>query len=271
MLCIYVAVGVEMDVPGETTTKRYASMDEKVDLLIERMSECVRLVREYMDPRRMEDGQYHLGDKSVFGVMLRDFPPCIERLRKYQERLQTAQMMSWGLKSARATELRNACSMIYTFHNNSWGNTGTPALSHVRNEMQNLIRIQQNVYPTRDPVLGVFTLLNKKQGPLIKWFRQDTQDFVVVAEYAFQTECVACYANEREVVLYPCQHWVLCRKCKESIYRCPMCRSRIVEHRFIGDVKRKGLPAIESAEFGGCWIRPEGYTSRLLEELKAQG
>ena len=270
MLCIYVAVGVKMDVPGETTTKRYASMDEKVDLLIERMSECVRLVRGYMD-QNMLDGQHHPGDRAVFGVMLRDFPPCIGRLRNYQERLQTAQMLSWGLKSARATELGKACDMIYTFHNNSWGNTGTPVLSHVRNEMQNLIRFQQNLYPTEDPVLGVFTLLNKRQGPLIKWFRQDTQDFVVVAEYAFKTECCACYANEREVVLYPCQHWVLCRKCKESVHLCPICRSHIVEYRFIGDVKREGLPAIQAAEFSGCWVRPEGYTRRLLHELQALG
>ena len=70
---IYVGVGMEMDVPGETNTKMYTSLDQKVDLMIERMSECVRLVREYMDQNRMTDGQHHPGDRAVFGVMLRDF------------------------------------------------------------------------------------------------------------------------------------------------------------------------------------------------------
>ncbi len=114
-------MSVEVEYSSDSTVRKYASLDEKVDLLIQRMSECVRLVREYMHQNRMEDGQYHPGDRVVFGVMLRDFPPCIERLQEYQRRLQTAQMLVWGLKSARATELRKTCAMIYTFHNNFGG------------------------------------------------------------------------------------------------------------------------------------------------------
>ena len=204
-------MSVEVEYSSDSTVRKYASLDEKVDLLIERMSECVRLVREYMHQNRMEDGQYHPGDRVVFGVMLRDFPPCIARLQEYQRRLQTARMLKWSLQSQRATDLRKACSMIYIFHNNQWDYTGTPERSHIRNEMQNLIRFEQNLYPQQWE-FGGFTSVNTTQGPLIKWFREDTQDVVVVSELAWNTECVVCFQREKEVVLYPCTHWCLCQQ-----------------------------------------------------------
>jgi Zinc finger, C3HC4 type (RING finger) len=266
---IYVAVGMNMSAEVEhasdRTVRTYASLDEKVDLLIERMSECVRFVREYMNQNRMEDGEYHPGDRVVFGEMLRDFSPCIVRLRDCQRKLQTARMMTWPLQSARATELNGACSMIYTFHNNSWDNTSAPELSHIRNEMQNLIRFEQNLYPKA--IFGGFTRLNTTQGPLIKWFREDTEEVVIVSELAWLTECVVCFQREREVVLYPCTHWCLCRECKRSVYKCPICRARITTDRAIGDVQREKLPFIQASQFPGS----EESTRRLLIELQALG
>ncbi len=41
---------MSMSVP-DSTVHRGESLDQKVDLLIERMSECVRFVREYMQPK----------------------------------------------------------------------------------------------------------------------------------------------------------------------------------------------------------------------------
>ena len=120
------------------STVRCESVDQKVDLLIERMSECVRFVREYMAGRTPAQ---NTGDRVVFGVMLRDFPDCIERLMQIREKLSRAVLETWPLQSQRATELRRACGMVYTFHNNSGHNVRIPELSHIENEMQNMIRI----------------------------------------------------------------------------------------------------------------------------------
>ena len=58
-----------MDVPGETDTKMYTSLDQKVDLLIEIMSDFLRLVEEYVEGRKT-NGKQLPGDRVVFGVML---------------------------------------------------------------------------------------------------------------------------------------------------------------------------------------------------------
>lgn len=69
---IYVAVVMKMSAEvgvsdedntraSNSTVQRYESLDEKVELLIERMSECLTLVKEYMQSIRMPDGQYHHG------------------------------------------------------------------------------------------------------------------------------------------------------------------------------------------------------------------
>lgn len=253
MLYIYVAVGMKM--------AKYTSLDEKVDLLVERMSECLRLVNVYMDSRKIA-GEYVQADRIVFGEMRRDFPGHIEELSRIQERLKTA-LVTWGLKSMRAVALRKACADICHFHQNAWRNTSGEALSHVRNEMENLLRFKQNLYP-REWELGWLTSLNTLQGPLIKYLNEDTQHVVVVSELAWEKRCAVCFVREPEVVLYPCTHWCLCRECRDSVPLCPLCRSRITTHRAIGDVRREGLPFIQSAPF-------EGYTSRLLKELQALG
>ena len=72
---------------ADSTVHRCESLDQKVDLLIERMSECVRFVREYMQPRTENQ---NMGDRVVFGVMLRDFPPCIDNLRELEGQLRGA-------------------------------------------------------------------------------------------------------------------------------------------------------------------------------------
>jgi hypothetical protein len=91
------------------------SVDQKVDLLIERTSECVRFVQEYMADRTPEQ---NIGDRFVFGVMFQDFPPCIARLTAMRDQLSRAMFQTWPLQSQRATELRSACLVIYDFHTN---------------------------------------------------------------------------------------------------------------------------------------------------------
>ncbi len=105
---IYVTFGVQMsgEVGHETarTVRKYASLDEKVELLIERMSECVRFVREYMQSR-MSKQQF--GDKQVFGLMLRDFPPCIEKLARIQGEIKRVRLRGGNSKSATDVEAQN--------------------------------------------------------------------------------------------------------------------------------------------------------------------
>ena len=62
-----------------SNVQRYETVDEKVDLVIERMSECLRLVLEFMESKKV-DGEYHIGYKSLFSMMMKYFPPCIEEL-----------------------------------------------------------------------------------------------------------------------------------------------------------------------------------------------
>ena len=243
-----------MDVPGETNTRIYTSLDEKVGLLIERMSECVRLAQEFMKDSTADKR----GDRVSLGEMLRDFPPYIQALRENEDQLKTAVLTLMPLRSARATILREACGVIGRFYQNNH-NHKRDMCPLVRNEMRNLIRFKQNLYP-QEWVFGGFTSLNLKQGPLIKWLRQDTQEVVVVSEFAWKTECVVCFVRERDVVLYPCTHFCLCRECKRSVFRCPMCRSAIREDCAIGDARRKKQKITQSTRM-----------SRLLKELQALG
>lgn len=244
----------------------YETVDRKTDLLIERMSECVRFVQEYM---RYRTAEQNMGDRVVFGVMLRDFEPCIERLKEIQQKMRRAVLETWPLQMQRATELRRACSMVYTFHNNSGRNVRIPALSHIENEMQNMIRIEQNLYP-EESLFG-FTNLNKG-GVLMKIIRDrgDAQgvvktEVVVVSETAYQTECAVCYDREREVVLYPCTHCCLCKRCKESVFiGCPICRAPIVSSRPLGEVQFHKLPFLMSSQFPGS----EGHLPSLLDRLQ---
>jgi hypothetical protein len=245
------------------------SVDQKTDLLIERMSECVRFVQEYMRDRTPEQ---HIGDRSVFGVMLKDFPPCIARLSALRESLRIARLnkgpLKWPLQSQRATELRRACLEIYDFHNNFARQVRERGLMHIVNEMQNMIRIEQNLYP-KESFLG-FTKL-KKGGVLIKFMREREdaeggvkQEVVVVSETAYKTECAVCYEREREVVLYPCTHCCLCVQCKESVFRCPICRGGIEEYRLLGVVQAEEGKFILSSQFPEC----EGHMARLLDQLQ---
>jgi hypothetical protein len=252
---------MKMDVPGETNVKVYKSLDEKVDLLIERMSECVRLAQEYMQNRTAEE---RVGDMVSFGLMLREFPPCIDKLQKNKDALKGA-VLTWALKSARATILREASGEISTFYQNNHGHR-RDICPLVRNEMKNLIRFVQNLYP-QEWVFGGFTSLNLTQGPLIKWLRQDTQEVVVVSELAWKTECVVCLAREREVVMYPCTHCCLCQNCSLKLRECPMCRSHVTSYYALGDAKREKKAFIMCTQFPG-WA---GHTSMLLKELQALG
>jgi hypothetical protein len=252
---------MKMDMPGETNVKVYTSLGEKVDLLIERMSECVRLAQEYMKERTAE----RRGDRLSLGEMLRDFPPCIQALRENQEELKKAVLTLIPLRSARVTILRSACSMITTFYQNNHGHR-RDICPLVRNEMRNLIRFVQNLYP-QQWVVGGFTRLHLNQGPLIKWLRQDTQEVVVVSELAWKTECVVCLAQVREVVMYPCTHCCLCRECKDIVHNCPICRSPVRQVVHTDDADRERRPYIMSTQFQGS----EGDMSSLFRRLQPMG
>jgi hypothetical protein len=148
-----------------------------------------------------------------------EFPPCIDRLRQNRLILRAGRSVLLApLKSERATELGRACTMIYISHNHTWRLTSTPDRRHIRNEMKNLIRFEKNLYPLGSFV-GGFTHLNSKQGPLIKFVREETGDVVIVSQKVYKTKCVVCFERERDVVLYPCKRCCLCRECKESVHR----------------------------------------------------
>jgi hypothetical protein len=45
-----------------------------------------------------------------------------------------------------------------------------------------------------------------------------------------RTKCCVCRFQDREVVLQPCMHLVLCRGCAMRVTLCPLCRRRIETH-----------------------------------------
>ena len=148
----------------------------------------------------------------------------MEKLKANQRELKKRQLLLvWKLKYERAQGLKTACTDMYSFYNNHWTDTNTTELSHVRNEMQNLYRIYQSLHPV---VRKGFTTVNT-QGVLIKGYREDTQDYVIVTELAWKKVCVVCLDREREVVLDPCRHFCLCKQCSESLGKCPICRQHI--------------------------------------------
>ena len=271
---IYVSVGIKMSVEVEQASDRtvqsYATLDEKVGLLVERMSECVRFVKLYLDSRTADQ---QLGDKYTFGVMMRDFPGSIANLSDIQEQMkgvretggiQKAPLM-WKLKTERATALGEACGDIHTFYNNEYGEMVHEG--HIRNEMRNLNIFRENLYPEwRFGGVGGFTKLDMTRGALIKSYNEERSEFVVVGEDAW-ARCVVCFETPREVVLRPCNHACVCSDCRRKLGRCPICRKRIESSISLESAKREKIPYILSAR--GPWS--EGYTRRLLLELQALG
>ena len=66
----------------------------------------------------------------------------------------------------------------------------------------------------------------------IKKEKSDAQDATRVAEYrADEAEdrqlCIVCTTEERQIVIAPCQHCVLCERCAEQVQTCPICRADI--------------------------------------------
>ena len=39
--------------------------------------------------------------------------------------------------------------------------------------------------------------------------------------------CVVCFSAERNVLLLPCKHLVLCSACASKVSACPMCRTAV--------------------------------------------
>jgi hypothetical protein len=182
--------------------QRYVTVDQKVELLIERMSTCVRLVRAYMTGRTPAQ---NMRDRIMFGEMLRDFVPCIEQLRRNQRALRLARrslvVLALPLRTERATTLERACAMIYIFDNHNWRSTAATDLNEIRNEMKNLLRFEKNLYPRLN--FTGFTHLNSRHRPLMKFVREETGYDVVVSEAVYDKMCVVCLERERDVVLYP--------------------------------------------------------------------
>merc|ERR1712139_185612 len=48
-----------------------------------------------------------------------------------------------------------------------------------------------------------------------------------------RTKCCVCRSQEREVVLQPCMHLVLCRGCALRVTLCPLCRRKIETHNTV--------------------------------------
>lgn len=43
----------------------------------------------------------------------------------------------------------------------------------------------------------------------------------------FAGDCVVCFEEKREVVIDPCGHFGLCKKCSQILRKCPICRCKI--------------------------------------------
>ena len=234
-------------VESENTVKRYETVDEKVGLLIERMSRCVELVRSKMKGKKT----------PWFDVVMRNFPGSVELLKAKLNKQQ------------RATALKQAFYWINEFDWQCWHEITLPEFGYLRNEMLNLKRIRDNLYtePNTDGVLTV----NTEQGPLIKWYRADAKCYAVAGEHDWNTQCTSCHDRIRDVVMLPCTHFVMCRQCsdewKQHSNTCPMCRVTVEERVTVGEMKRKGLTFITSTQFPGS----EEHTSWLLSELQALG
>jgi hypothetical protein len=244
--------------------QRYVTVDQKVELLIERMSTCVRLVTAYMRDRTPAE---HMRDRIMFGEMLRDFVPCIAQLRRNRLSLRLARrslvLLAMPLWSERATILERACAMIYYFDNHNFRLAAATDLLEIRNEMKNLLRFEKNLYPRLN--FTGFTHLNTRHRPLIKFVREETGYEVVVSEAVYNKMCVVCLERERDVVLYPCTHCCLCRECKDSVHICPICRSSVRQVVHTDDADRERRPYIMSTQFQGS----EGDMSSLLRRLQA--
>ena len=237
-------------VESENKMKRYVTVEEKVGLLIERMSECLRLVEEYTKHNKT----------PMFGIMKRRFPLCIDILK------------ARVTKQKRANAIDTTFIVLNEFDSQMCPQTKLPEFDHIRNEMQNLKRIYYNMYTTSNKQ-GLVTV-DIDKGPLIKWYRQDTGDFAVAGEDDWKTKCGICLERVRDVVLLPCTHFILCRQCcdglrwrKDGTRTCPICRGTIEKIENVGQVRVDGGTYIQSAELNGC----EGYTRRLLHELQALG
>ena len=235
---------------SESNVQRYETVHEKIGLLVERMSECLRLVEEYTKRNK----------RPMFGVMKKRFPMCIEILRGKMTKQQ------------RIRALDTTFIVLSEFDWQHWPETKLPEFEHIRNEMQNLTRIYYNMY-TKANKEGLVTV-NTVQGPLMKWHRQDTGDFAVAGEREWKTKCVICLERVRDVVLFPCTHFALCRPCSDELRRredgtrtCPLCRGGIESIENVGQARLDGKTYIQSAEFP----EREGYTRRLLNELEALG
>jgi hypothetical protein len=227
--------------------QKYQTLDEKVDLLIERMTFFLDIVNKYREYFRKQGREDWDDSIIIFADVKRPFSSCIQELRENQRELGTWHFLPpWTVRYRRAKAIYRTCYEINEFHNHYWRRLQTPDLKHIRDECMNLMRIHQNLYPKED-FFGSKRVISDN-GALIKWCPPDTNGCVIAGEDNWKTECVICMERVRDIVLYPCKHFCLCVQCSENVFKCPLCKQRIQTRKFISDVKRRREPFIVSKE-----------------------
>jgi hypothetical protein len=250
-------MSAEVTETTDSTMQRYESLDEKVDLLLERMSICLDLVRNFIQENN------HPGYMLIFGLMIKFFPLRLEKLQDIQSQLKTAHL-KWSLRSKRDTALQEACDTIYQFHNNKMRFLeDDELLKHIGNETQNLSRLQKNLDPKKE--VDGLTTVDTQGGVMLKILNVETGEIVVIEERISKTLCAVCWERPRDVVLLPCLHYFLCKKCSSRLSRCSVCRKRTIQAIDIETARTDGIPYIQSTHFPEY----EGCTRRLLMELQA--
>jgi len=243
-------INLGQDESGEgphNAVQKYQTLDEKVDLLIERMTFCLDIVTEYREHFKSQDRSDWDDYNIIFGEPVRRFPPCIRRLLKNRRKLKKLHFFPpWTVRYQRSLAIHEACRVIEEFDNQYSSLLEKPELKHIQHECLNLMRIVWNLYPERD--FWGFKRVISDHGALVKWCPPDTTQCVISGEHEWQTECVICMDRVRDIVLYPCGHFCLCVQCSSKISKCPLCKQQIRSKEFISDVKKSKKLYIVSNE-----------------------
>jgi len=89
------------------------------------------------------------------------------------------------------------------------------------------VRLKNNFYSIMGNNAIIYQTMNFEQ---IKHYI-NSQDDKVIPKVIFgdddDKECIICMDNEKNSVLSPCGHYVVCDLCSHQLKQCPICRSRI--------------------------------------------
>jgi hypothetical protein len=271
-------------------TAVYKTVDEKVELLLERMNAMVVFIRAYKrwkrrrskpadpewdeyeeifesTPNHRENKPRQINQKPEADVieleMMNEwYSRCIDSLQERQNELKK-NPSDEHLKYLRDNSIDITCTTIGTLDEYSIGKSKSPEFKHIRNEMQNLMIIKDDLSPVSNKN-GVITV-NAVPGALMKSIHAGTKDVVVFAEDNGNKKCLICMVTARDTVLYPCTHLCLCGTCSVKVDRCPYCRADIDTKMHVSDAISAKKTILVCAHLPG-W---EDHTSRLLHELQA--